>query len=258
MMSSKLRLFALAVIMAIGATSAAAQIDTTSIAPHHYLVVYRNATIPGDAESHIASAGARLTQRNEHIGIAAAQSAASEDDATTLRRLAAQPNVDYVLHDRIVFAHRLRLQAITPASLGVSLSGQTPSTPIGRLPTHGPILNTPPSLSAPPPPPPYDNYYTTPQSWAVQQVGGYGNNVPGGPAHGPWDTTMGKGVRIAIIDSGVDQTHPDIAPNLALNLTEVDQSAYPTELRRTSRATAPGPPLSPPQRSARAPDRSSA
>ncbi len=39
---------------------------------------------------------------------------------------------------------------------------------------------------------------------------------------------MGKGVRIAIIDSGVDQTHPDIAPNLALNLTEVDQSAYPS------------------------------
>jgi subtilisin family serine protease len=39
---------------------------------------------------------------------------------------------------------------------------------------------------------------------------------------------MGKGVRIAIIDSGVDQTHPDITPNLALNLTEVDQSAYPS------------------------------
>jgi subtilisin family serine protease len=39
---------------------------------------------------------------------------------------------------------------------------------------------------------------------------------------------MGKGVRIAIIDSGVDQTHPDIAPNLALNITEVDQTAYPS------------------------------
>ena len=48
------------------------------------------------------------------------------------------------------------------------------------------------------------------------------------PAHGPWDTTMGSGVRIAIIDSGVDQTHPDIAPNLALNLSEVDQTAYPS------------------------------
>jgi subtilisin family serine protease len=228
------------------------QIDTSSIAPHRYLVLYRNAAIPGDAEARVASTGAHLTQRNEHFGIAAVVSttqSSGEDDATTLRRLAAQPNVEYVLHDRIVSAHRLRLQSIAPASIapasigpasigpafiGVDTAGQSPNpaTPIGRLPTHGAILTTLPSLPAPPPSPPtppYDTYYTnTPQGWAVQQVGGYGNNVPGGPAHGPWDTTMGKGVRIAIIDSGVDQSHPDIAPNLALNLTEVDQSAYPS------------------------------
>jgi lantibiotic leader peptide-processing serine protease len=213
---------------------AGAQIDTSSIASHRYLVLYRNATIPGDAESRVASAGAHLTRRNEHFGIAAVESTISEDDASTLRRLAAQPNVDYVLHDRIVSAHRLRLQTASPASIAVNITGQTPnsSTPVGKLPTHGTILTTPPALPTPPlppPPPPYDTYYTsTPQGWAVQQVGGYGNNVPGGPAHGPWDTTMGKGVRIAIIDSGVDQTHPDLAPNLALNLTEVDQSAYPS------------------------------
>ena len=197
-----------------------AQIDTSSIAPHRYLVLYHNATIPADAETHVAAAGARLTQRNEHLGIAAVQSAASEDDATTLRRLAAQPNVDYVLHDRIVSAHRLRVQTL-PATT------YTQTTTTGRLPTHGPI-NTQPATTPPPPLPAYDAYYTTPQSWAVQQVGGYGNNVPGGPVHGPWDTTMGKGVRIAIIDSGVDQAHPDIAPNLALNLSEIDQSAFPT------------------------------
>jgi subtilisin family serine protease len=220
-----------AILMLFLSRLAGAQIDTTSIAPHRYLVLYRNATIPGDAESRVASAGAHLVHRNEHFGIAAVESTVGEDDATTLRRLATQPNVDYVLHDRIVSAHRLRLRAITPASIGIDGTGQSPSptTAIGRLPTHGPILTAPtPSLPPPPPPPPYDTYYTTPQSWAVQQVGGYGNNVLGGPAHGPWDTTMGKGVRIAIIDSGVDQTHPDIAPNLALNLSEVDQSAYPS------------------------------
>src|SRR5271168_5645681 len=61
--------------------AAVAQIDTTSVAPHRYLVVYRNATIPGDAEAHLLSAGTRLTQRNEHLGIAAVQSPASQDDA---------------------------------------------------------------------------------------------------------------------------------------------------------------------------------
>ena len=204
-----------------GAQVSGSQIDTTSIAPHRYLVLYRNATIPGDAASRIAAAGAHLVHRNEHFGIAAVESQSTaqnpaQDDADTLRRLAAQPNVEYVLHDRIVSAHRLRLQSIGPASsVETAVQSPNPSTRIGRLPTHGPILNTPPSLPAPPPPPPYDSYFTTPQGWAVQQVGGYGNNVPGGPAHGPWDTTMGKGVRIAIIDSGVDPTHPDIAPNLA-------------------------------------------
>jgi lantibiotic leader peptide-processing serine protease len=39
---------------------------------------------------------------------------------------------------------------------------------------------------------------------------------------------MGKGIRIAIIDSGIDASHPDLSPNLALNLTEVDQTAYPS------------------------------
>ena len=118
-----------------------------------------------------------------------------------MRRLAAQPNVDYVVHDRIVTASHLRTQPIPHPTFSVVVAAQSP----------------------------YDTFYTTsPQGWAVRQVGGYGNNVPGGPANGPWNTTMGKGVRIAIIDSGVDATHPDIAPNLALNLSEVDQSELPS------------------------------
>ncbi len=227
-----------AILVLVLTRLACAQIDATSIAPHHYLVLYRNATIPGDAEARIASAGAHLTHRNEHVGIAAAestvQSTTQDDDATILRRLAAQPNVELVLHDRIVSAHRLLIQSINPAAVGIdgTLQSPLPTMPTGKLPTRRPILGASPSLPPPPPPPPpYDTYYTTPQSWAVQQVGGYGNSVPGGPTHGPWDTTMGKDVRIAIIDSGVDETHPDIAPNLALNLTEVNQdpqTGYPS------------------------------
>jgi lantibiotic leader peptide-processing serine protease len=216
-----------------------AQIDTSSVAPHRYLIVYRNSAIPSDAEARVTSAGARLLQRNEHLGIAIVQSPLSQDDATTSHLLSAQPNIAYVLHDRIVAAHRLLTHAIRRGTDGVDdpnppiTSSPGNSTSIGRLPTHGPILQhtgtTPPT---PPPPPPYDTFYTsTPQGWAVQQVGGYGNNVPGGPAQGPWNTTMGKGARIAILDSGVDATHPDISPNLALNLTEIDhdaQTGYPS------------------------------
>lgn len=194
-----------------------AQTTTAPIVPNRYIVVYRNRTIPTDAETSTRIAGARLVHRDEHLGIAAVQTlattapvhshsvaASAQSDAETMRLLAAQPDVQYVLHDRIVTADRIILKPAVAATFSVIIGSTTqPGT--------------------------YDSFYTSsPQGWAVQQVGGYGDNVPGGPAHGPWDTTMGKGVRIAILDSGVDEEHPDIAPNLALNLSEIDQTDYPS------------------------------
>jgi lantibiotic leader peptide-processing serine protease len=176
------------------------QTSPAPILPHHYIVVYRNSSIPTDAETRLHAAGARLIQRSERFGIASVQSSSLEPDDVAMRRLAAQSNVEYVIHDRIVTASHLHAQPIPN-------------------PTFSVVVNAAQS---------YDTFYTTPQGWAVRQVGGYGSNVPGGPASGPWDTTMGKGTRIAIIDSGVDATHPDIAPNLALNLSEVDQSDLPS------------------------------
>ncbi len=135
-----------------------------------------------------------------------------------MQRLAAQPNVDYVLHDRTVAASHLTLRPNIDPSFTVVL-GPFKVHPIGPVFGHTPENSLTPIAPAPDP----DTYYNSPQGWAVRQVGGYGNNVPGGPAHGPWDTTTGKGVRIAILDSGIDATHPDLAPNLALNITEINQ-----------------------------------
>jgi subtilisin family serine protease len=208
---------AIAILLILITPHLHAQIETAAIVPNHFIVVYHNATIPGDAEARTNAAGARLLHRNERFGIATVQSIttsnsvhpqsitpAPQSDVDTMRRLAAQPNVDYVLHDHIVTADRLTLKPAVPATFSVIIGSTTqPQT--------------------------YDTFYTTsPQGWAVQLVGGYGNNVPGGPAHGPWDTTTGHGVRIAIVDSGVDETHPDIAPNLALNLSEINQVDYPS------------------------------
>ncbi|WP_229668677.1 S8 family peptidase [Edaphobacter acidisoli] len=177
------------------------EITPAPIMPHRYLVIYRNQTIPSDAESHIRSAGAKLISRSGHLGIVAVQTSPAEDDATALSKLRSQPNVAYVIHDQVISAERLHLK-VAPATFSVVIGKPNPA--------------------------PYDTYYNSPQGWAVQQVGGYGDNVPGGPAHGPWDITQGKGIRIAVIDSGVDENHPDIAPNLALNLSEVDQTVYPS------------------------------
>jgi subtilisin family serine protease len=200
-------LHVLALLLAAISTAQAqvGQPTDSRIIPHRYLVVYRNATIPGDAFRRAQTIGARLLQRNEHFGITVVEApgTTAQQDSETLRQLSLQPNVEYVLHDRLVTAHRLLLRPATEQPLAASFT-----VVIG--PGHTPASS--------------DSYYNSPQGWAVRQVGGYGNNVPGGPVHGPWDTTVGKGVRIAILDSGIDATHPDLAPNLALNLSEVDQS----------------------------------
>lgn len=186
--------------------------DEAAIVPHRYIVVYRNGSIPGDAETRAVAAGVRLLQRNDRLGITVVQTiqsassvqpeaSAYDDELATIQRIAVQPNVEYVLHDRIVTAHQLHIRPITAEATFRVAVGHAPS---------------------------YDTYYDSPQGWAVRQVGGYGLGTPGGPEEGPWNTTTGKGVRIAVLDSGVDENHPDIAPNLALNLTEVNQSDFPS------------------------------
>ena len=200
-------------------------VPSQTILPNRYLVVYRNAAISGDAELRARSLGTHLVHRNERFGIATLQADPGANDAATVKRLTAQPNVEYVLHDRLVAGHRVILQPLAtalssePAIPALAVHAAGPTSHLERdTPTIQPIA-PPPAPS--PLPVASDTAYNSPDGWAVRQVGGYGRNTPGGPAHGPWDTTTGAGVRIAILDSGIDATHPDLAPNLALNLSEV-------------------------------------
>jgi subtilisin family serine protease len=105
--------------------------------------------------------------------------------ANVRARLAVDPAIASIVEDRVVAAHAISVRAASVVA----------STP--------------------------DALYNSPQGWAVRQVGGFGSAT----APGPWSVTTGAGVRIAILDSGVDATHPDISPNLALNLSKIDQSA---------------------------------
>ena len=208
--------FLLSALQAMGTVlGAQTSTSTGSIVPNRYILVYRDNQMPSDAEARVRTAGAHILQRHTRLGIATVESdrrsaspfataktATTTGDDETIRQLARQPNVEYVLHDRIVTGHHLR----------VSPSAEDPKA----------VFSVATGASA------FDTYYNSPQGWAVRQVGGYGNGVPGGPANGPWDVTTGKGVRIAILDSGVDATHPDLAPNLVLNLTEIDPGELPS------------------------------
>jgi subtilisin family serine protease len=173
--------------------------------PHRYLIAYRSGSTPAIVTAHARLAGARVVATGNSFGIDILDTSGTNDEAATVAAFAADPAVEYVIHDRVLSAHSLHIRPILAADITIT-TGTSTSTGTTTQPA-------------------YDTYYnSTPQNWAVLAAGGYGAGVAGGPKHGPWDTSMGAGVRIAILDSGVDANHPDIAPNLAFNLSEIDQS----------------------------------
>jgi hypothetical protein len=212
----------------------------------HLLILYRNRAIPPNADALAHIAGARAFHHFSHLGVTAL-SVPPADEPRALAQLAANPAVALVLHDHYVTGHSIRISRIqlaVPLDAGdPTTSGNGTSSTITRHSVaRAPIKprNEPdpppnsgndessPSSSDNPPPPTTDLYYNSPLGWAVRAAGGYGDSVPGGTASGPWNTSLGAGVRIAILDSGVDANHPDISPNLALNLSEVNQTVLPS------------------------------
>jgi subtilisin family serine protease len=205
-------------------------------APGRLVVVYRNGRIPANADALLRAAGARPIRHLSSLGISSVATSATEESSVRAA-LAARPEVATVLQDRVVRGHGMILGASLQdnATLQPEASNRAAAhSAIISNPTPSPISTTrlTPRLftsigDKPPTAPsaPFDTYYASPQGWAIQQSGGYGSNVPGGPVSGPWNTSFGAGARIAILDSGVDASHPDIAPNLVYQRSFVDQTA---------------------------------
>jgi hypothetical protein len=177
-----------------------------TVAAGHLVVVYRSG-FPATASSLMAKVGAQSVTPMYRLRMASF--VVNGNEAAAIQTLLADPSVATVLHDRIVTGHTI---------VAVADPVQTPIG-TGHLPLRLP-LGVPEAEA--------DSYYNSPQGWAVLAAGGYGAGIAGGAATGPWNTTVGAGIRIAVLDSGVDATHPDMAPNLALNLSEVDTNALPS------------------------------
>lgn len=201
-----------------------------SIAHGHLVVVYRNGRLPADAATLTTRVGARTAAQVASLGLSAITVAGDEDAA--ISQLQRNPEVAMVLHDRYVHAE---VFAVAP----VSSSAAPQSSGIGHIPVHlphgvpepdgyGSSTASPTTPTAPPTPAAPDDDYSSPQGWATVQAGGYGGGIAQSPAAGPWATTLGAGQRIAILDSGIDATHPDLATNLAYSRSEVDTTALPS------------------------------
>ncbi|HAU89113.1 MAG TPA: hypothetical protein DCW72_02440, partial [Elusimicrobia bacterium] len=55
--------------------------------------------------------------------------------------------------------------------------------------------------------------------WGVRRVN----------AAGAWDLTAGRGVKVAVVDTGVDYNHPDLAPNYKGGYNAVTPGASPLD-----------------------------
>ena len=210
--------------------------------PGHYLVLFRPGMAPAEPAARLRQAGASQITVHSHLG-----TAAISGSAAAMRMVAADPAVAQVLPDVRVYAHRLLRSASAPVRGGSSvvLRPTSPLRPVAvdpLFPTGGEDSAAGGTASSGGSatqgagssvaagngdvPTATDTFYQgSPQGWAVRAAGGYGMGLLGGTSTGPWNRTLGGGVRIAVLDSGVDRTHPDIAPNLGLNLSEVDPAA---------------------------------
>jgi subtilisin family serine protease len=220
---------ALFIIACIGSLPNSAQSTRETFATGHLLVVYRNGAIPADAAVIAADAGARSIRHLVHFGASTVQIAG--DEPTAIARLLRHPEVATVLHDRVVRAHSIlfprqtNIRLLPPNGLFARLPVSLPLAPTTPAPAPAPA---PVPAPVPAPAPATDILYDSPQGWAILAAGGFGDNIPGAASIGPWNTTRGAGIRIAILDSGIDRSHPDLVPNLALNLSEIDQTAVPS------------------------------
>ena len=66
---------------------------------------------------------------------------------------------------------------------------------------------------------PDDPYFSSKGTWGQSYDDLYGVKITSCPE--AWDTTKGSGVTVAVVDSGIDNTHPDIVSNLWTNTKEI-------------------------------------
>ena len=66
---------------------------------------------------------------------------------------------------------------------------------------------------------PNDPYFLSYGSWGQAYDDLWGIKKIGAPA--AWDTTAGAGVIVAVVDTGIDYNHPDIASNIWINTKEI-------------------------------------
>jgi subtilisin family serine protease len=173
---------------AAAVTTPRAAADTT--AQQEYVVLYVAGTSPDVAHAAIAAAGATIVSENADVGVATVVT--TNPDFTAAAD--AQPAIEGTASNRIVGdvpkTRKVSRQAGKHDEAEAEGRGGAAAAPLGAA-RHAPAPKAEPLASL---------------QWDMQQIGA---TVDGSYRYEPGK----KGVLVGILDTGVDGTHPDIAPN---------------------------------------------
>lgn len=162
-----------------------------------YLVLFKGTAPDADATAAIRRAGGSITEVNNKVGYAYV----SSRRASFTSALAGSGTVLGTAAERVVGrAPRLQrpagreIERLTREAKGLQAQPGQADAPAGRAAkaaiTSEPLANL---------------------QWDMRQIGA--------TAAGSYAADQGKGVRVGIIDTGIDGTHPDIAPNFSKRLS---------------------------------------
>jgi subtilisin family serine protease len=198
-MTKRRQTFAVLVVMAalaatIGATSTAAAGGTGE-----FVVFFRAGTSTADMSAVVAHAGGRLVDAIPQLGIAqVATDSARFSGAVRLSSL-----VNGVARNHSVGLDRKDLQHRYAEERAVQERGATAVSEAGGSPPGG-VPNGPKGKK------------DGPETFSWLQ---WNMEMIGATPEGAHDTATGKGVLVGIIDTGIDASHPDLAPNFDAELS---------------------------------------
>jgi subtilisin family serine protease len=195
-----LSILALLVAVPVSAAPGASGALASAAQAHEYLVLYAEGASRASARAAVQAAGGSIA-RESAIGLAAVMSSnpAFLTDVRASSAIAGAARNHSIGTVKPGMAHKFADERLSPEERATYAPGNTDPPPgdgSGALKEGKKKSGTEP-LSA--------------LQWDMKMIGA--------TPDGAWSTTKGKGVTVGIIDTGVDASHPDIAPNFDASLS---------------------------------------
>ncbi|MCX5788907.1 MAG: S8 family peptidase [Elusimicrobia bacterium] len=188
---------ALAIILFSGAAQAQVTAAGTRNLKTRFLVAFKQGAASSDKSATLEQMGLSAIEQIDELGAVVVEGQAGKFQASAAAGLASDPNVAWVEQDQywpnmlVDMAPASFAQIPLPAlqEIMAQLPKVMPSQTDGELP------------------------------WGIRRV-----NAPAA-----WPTTQGEGVRVAVVDTGIDFKHPDLASNYAGGYNAIDSSKTPMD-----------------------------